>query len=693
MRPHILSPLFAPVTSLAGIGPRIGKRLEQLAGEHVVDLLWHLPRSIIDRRYSPTIDALVDGDIATITAFVDEHRPPANKRQPYRVQCHDETGQITLNFFHLKTDYLERILPPGSERIVSGTIETFRGELQITHPDYVLTQKEFAQLPRVEPVYPLTAGLSLRVLGKVIRNAVETAPALPEWLDSDDLVRREWPGWLEAVQASHAPEEMESLLPSTPARMRLAFDELLANQLALGLMRIDRARRGGYAVKGDGRMRRIVRNALPFKMTKGQEEALRDITSDMEKPEVMLRLLQGDVGSGKTLVGLFAMLNAVECGGQAALMAPTEILVHQHETRLREFLQGTCVTVASLTGGARTGRRREVETQLASGEIDIVVGTHALFQKTVQMQNLMVAIIDEQHRFGVHQRLQLAAKGKTVDTLVMTATPIPRTLELTAYGDMDISRLKEKPAGRKEIDTRAVPLDRTDELLEAIGRVLETARVYWICPLIEDSEKSDLAAAARRHEELQARFGRETVALVHGRMKTKEKDAAMAAFAEGPARLLVATTVVEVGVDVPEATVMVIEHAERFGLAQIHQLRGRVGRSDRQSTCFLHYDQNSGEKALKRLRILRDTTDGFLIAEEDLKLRGGGEVLGTRQSGLPEFRLAELGAHQGLLVAATEAADRLLKQYPSLEGDRGEALRVLLYLFERNTAVLTLRSG
>ncbi len=693
MRPEALFPIFKPVTALAGIGPKLAQAVETLVGPKIVNLLWHLPSGIVDRRHSPAIALARAGEIATLTVTVERHRKPPNARLPYKVVCSDATGRMTLVFFHAHEDYLTKTLPVGETRVISGRIDLFDGEVQMAHPDHIGTLEDLDRIRAVEPVYPLTAGLSPKVLHKAIRGALDAAPELPEWIEPGWLARNDWRPWRECLHVAHAPADDADLSPTTPVRMRLAYDELLANQLALAIVRASLRRLKGRAIAGDGRLRAKALAALPFALTGSQESAVRDILADMATETRMLRLLQGDVGSGKTVVALLAMLNAVETGSQAAFMAPTEILARQHLATLTPLAQAAGVRAAELTGRERGQARDDARAGLASGEIAIAIGTHALFQEEVAFADLGLAVIDEQHRFGVHQRLTLAAKGRAVDMLVMTATPIPRTLMLTAYGDMDVSRLTEKPAGRKPIDTRAVPTERIGDVIDAVGRALKDgARVYWVCPLVEESEVVDLAAAEDRFRHLNQIFG-ERVGLVHGRLKGAAKDKAMADFAEGRTTVLVATTVIEVGVDVPEATVMVVEHAERFGLAQLHQLRGRVGRGSRPSTCILLYASPLTETARARLSILRETDDGFRIAEEDLRLRGAGELLGTRQSGLPAFRLADLAVHGELLAAARDDAKLALALDPDLEGPRGRALRTLLYLFERDEGVRLLRSG
>jgi ATP-dependent DNA helicase RecG len=693
LRPEILFPLFAPVTSLPGVGPRFAKLFERLAGPNVVDLLWHLPVDIIDRRYTPKIAAAEPGRIATLTVTVDAHERPRTPRQPYRVRCRDETGFLHLVYFHVKGDYLERLLPQGGRRVVSGRIEHFNNQVQITHPDHVEEPDAVKLLKPIEPVYRLTGGLSLKIVQKAIDAALARAPELPEWGDAAFLARRKFPPFHAALLAAHAPQSEDDLAPTALARQRLAFDELLANQLAIALVRAHQKRLPGRALRAPGALREKVIASLPFSLTQGQRHALAEIAADMAAPTRMLRLLQGDVGSGKTVVALLAMLDAVEAGSQAAMMAPTELLARQHLATLQDLAAGAGAEIALLTGREKGRARESVLQRLAAGEIGIIVGTHALLEEGVRFKDLALVVIDEQHRFGVEQRAALAAKGRAVDILVMTATPIPRSLMLTAYGDLDASRLAEKPAGRRPVTTRTLPAARLEEVYVAVWRALAAgARIYWICPLVEESEAIDLAAAAERHAQLHAMFG-PRVGLVHGRMKGAERDRAMEAFATGASDLLVATTVVEVGVDVPEATVMVIEHAERFGLAQLHQLRGRIGRSDKPSACLLVYTPPLNATAKQRLSILRESEDGFRIAEEDLRLRGAGEVLGTRQSGLPEMRLADLAAHADLVEAARDDARLILDRDGGLESARGEALRTLLYLFARDQAVRYIRSG
>ncbi|KQZ01095.1 ATP-dependent DNA helicase RecG [Pseudolabrys sp. Root1462] len=698
MRPPVLNPLFAAITSLPGVGPKLAVLYGKLLGRdepRVIDLLLHMPSGTIDRRARPKLNEVVPGQVVTVSVTVEDHRgpPPNRPRAPYRVVTSDDTGTLTLTFFHAKRDYLEKLLPIGEKRYVSGTAEFYDGMLQMVHPDRVVDEKGFADLPLVEPVYPLTENLNLGHVRKAMDGALSRLPDLPEWQDEAWVSRERFPGFADALRSLHKPAEPHDIAPESPAWTRLAFDEMLAGQLALALMRAQMRRQAGRGTSSEGQLRARILKALPYTLTHSQQQAVNDIVNDLALPQRMLRLVQGDVGSGKTVVALIAAATVIEAGRQAALMAPTEILARQHFATIEPLAKAAGINVALLTGRDRGGERKAILDRLALGEIDLIVGTHALFQDEVLFHDLALAIVDEQHRFGVHQRLALTQKGEAVDVLVLTATPIPRTLVLTFFGDMDLSELREKPPGRQPIDTRTIPLDRVAEVEDAIGRAIsEGKRAYWVCPLVEESEKVDLAAAEARYEDLRQRFGAK-VDLVHGKMKAADKDAAMGRFASGKSQLLIATTVIEVGVDVPEATIMVIEHAERFGLAQLHQLRGRVGRGAGKSTCLLLYKGPLGETAEARLRILRESEDGFRIAEEDLRLRGEGDVLGTRQSGDPGFHVARLETHGKYLGAARDDAKLMLERDPNLQSERGAALRHLLYLFGKDEAIKLIRAG
>jgi len=705
MRPEILNPLFASIGKLQGIGPKLEKLFTvllkggaQTTSACVVDLLWHLPAGLIDRRFQPKISDVIAGELATVKVTIGEHIPPPKhqRRLPYRVQCFDDTGTLDLIFFHAHTDYLKKQIPEGSIRFISGKIEMFRENPQMPHPDHMLSKEEFDQLPLIEPIYPMTGGLARKTLQRSVNLALERVPQMPEWQDVPWKTSQKYQSFNDALNSAHAPTDYQCLEPDHIARLRLAYDELLANQLALGLVRAHMRKTAGRVTMGSGELRTKLLSILPFSLTRSQVQSVEEILKDMGSPERMLRLLQGDVGSGKTIVALLAMLCAIEAGAQAAIMAPTEILARQHHELMERLCQQLDVHVVILTGRETGKKREDVLGKIKSGEAQIIIGTHAIFQSGVEFKDLALAVIDEQHRFGVHQRLALQAKavnGLGLDLLVMTATPIPRTLTLTIYGDMEVSKLLEKPAGRLPVDTRVLPISRLSDVTQRLAQTLaQGAQVYWVCPLVEDSEVIDLTSAEQRHESLKTLFG-DKVGLIHGRMKGAEKDAVMEQFRAHELNILVATTVIEVGVDVPNATIMIIEHAERFGLAQLHQLRGRVGRGDEKSSCLLLYQAPLSETASKRLKIMRETEDGFLIAEEDLKLRGTGELLGTKQSGFAQFHIANLDVHSKLLAAARDDATMIIAKDPTLTTQRGEALRILLYLFERNEAIKLLNAG
>ena len=706
-RPPEIFQLFAATTSLAGVGAKLASVLEKRVGSYVIDVLRHLPIGLIDRRQRPALDAVVDGSMATIEILVIKHdRPPRGTRRPYRVFCQNDTGELELVFFHAHNDYIAKQLPIGERRIVSGRVELFQGRVQMAHPDHIVVPEHSASMPLLEPVYPLTAGLTPKILRRTIADALKRIPDLPEWIPAPIMAEHNWPNFADAMRAVHAPQSETDLLPTSPARARLAFDELLANQLALSMVRRQASDTApGRCFAPQGQLLTALTADLPFEMTAAQHAAIGEITADQAAPKRMLRMLQGDVGSGKTLVALAAMLTVAETGAQAALLAPTEVLARQHHASLNALLRPLKMEVGLLLGQGRTSNaaaddalpngvnhaprtRKDTLAAMADGTISLVVGTHALLSDTAIFHDLGLAVIDEQHRFGVRQRILLGEKGRDVDVLVMTATPIPRSLAMTAYGDLDHSRLDEKPVGRLPIDTRAMAKDRLNEIVDGLRRALHDGkRAYWICPLVDESDKLDIAAAEDRFTALTHALAGIGVALAHGKMKAAERDAAMQAFRTGQAQLLVATTVVEVGVDVPEASIIVIEHAERFGLAQLHQLRGRVGRSTAQSSCLLVYQPPLSETANKRLSVMRDTNDGFVIAEEDLNLRGPGEFLGQRQSGVPEFVLADLAAHRDLLAIAREQAQIMLA------GNGMRHITLLLSLFERDSAVKFLAAG
>ena len=692
LRPPILFPLFSDITVIPGIGSKLQGAFQKCVGSQVMDVLFHLPVGVIDRRHMPPIFSMEEGQVVTTVVKVIDYHEPAVKSKPFKVICSNETGQLTIVFFHAYPDYIKRQLPLNQMRVLSGKIERFGQQINMVHPDYIVPLSGLEDIKKIEAVYPMTAGIGHKILHKAVQYALSKLVDLPDWHDPALQQREKWPSWKEALTTLHTPKDGTEIDPNHPGRIRLAYDELLASQLSLRLARKAMSIGGGESVIGTGVLCRQLREALPFSLTQGQEEVLAQIQTDQQSDTCMLRLLQGDVGSGKTVVALFAMLHAIEAGKQAALMAPTEILARQHYQWIRSITQSLPIEVAFLGASVRGKERTEILKRLASGEIHLAIGTHALFQEKVLFKALGIAIIDEQHRFGVNQRMAFSNKGTQVDTLLMTATPIPRTLTLAMYGDMECSWLKTKPVGRKPIDTRVMSVHKEHEIMSGFKRVIERGeRVYWICPLIEESEKLDLAAAQERFVVLNQLYpGR--VGLVHGKIPPKDREVTMQQFKEGTLDILVATTVIEVGVDVPEATVMVIEHAERFGLSQLHQLRGRVGRGSATSVCLLLYEQLN-PVAKERLQAIRNSNDGFWLAEEDLRLRGGGEMLGTKQSGLPNFKCVDFSVHHDLLKMANQDARLTLQHDPELKTGRGEALRLLLHVFSYDTHMRYLRAG
>ncbi len=688
MRPDVLFPLFADVTTLKGVGAAVATALERLDVVRVIDLAFHLPVALLNRQAIKNLSGARIGELVIMPVRVVDYELPRTPKSPMKVNAIDIDGwPISLSYFSNPSNYVQKLLPMDRERLISGTLEQFNGGWQIVHPDYVLPVDKLADIPLQEPVYPLTEGIANKRMRALVGQAVERASVLPEWIDKTLLEREGWPEWYEALKAVHfiAP----SACGLDAAKTRLGYDELFANQVALAVLRTRARTRKSRPLGADGA--RSVNIKLPFALTGAQEIAVSDILADMANSKPMLRLLQGDVGSGKTVVALLAAARAATHTVQTAILAPTEILARQH---LSTFEKIGGQRVALLTGRDKGKAREKILLDLAVGNIDVMIGTHALFTDDVLFHDLGLIVVDEQHRFGVHQRLLLSSKAKLPPhMLVMSATPIPRTLTLTVYGELDVSQLNERPPGRQAIDTRVISLDRLEDVYDGLARAIAMGgRAYWVCPLVEISEKIDLAAAEERAADLAQRFG-DQVGLIHGRLKGVEKDAAMRAFASGEKRILVSTTVIEVGVDVPEANLMIIEQAERFGLAQLHQLRGRIGRGTVKSVCLLLRGSKLGDVARARLSILRDTDDGFRIAEEDLRLRGAGELLSTRQSGLPIFKLVDPETSGEMMLMARDDARLLLHNDADLSTDRGKAARVVLYLFERDSAAGLLRSG
>ena len=693
MRPVLLSKIFTAISKIPGVSSRLTPLLEQVCGPEIVDFFWHFPSGVIDRTFFPKITEASPGQISSFIVRVDNHEKPRNKKMPYRVKCTNEDGDLTLVFFHSHPEYLKKELPEGKLRLVSGRVTTYKGKIQINHPDLISPIEEIESLPSLEPTYPLTEGLTRKTLTKVIQKALHLAPDLPEWIDQDLLQENQWPSWHDALQSIHAPKTINDLAPDSRNRKRLAYDELLADQLAVALIRKNKFQGSGRPSGKYGAVVKQAESLLPFKLTVTQKKCIEDIIHDMVANKRMVRLVHGDVGSGKTVLAFLSMIAAIAAGHQATFMAPTEILAQQHFEALNTWCQPLGISCHLLTGSTNGKTRAATLNSISTGKVNIVIGTHAIIQPDVKFKDLSLAIIDEQHKFGVGQRLALSQKGMHVDLLVLSATPIPRTLLMSAYGDMDVSRLTSRPNNRGKIRTAVKPLSQIRSVIDAISRAISAAgKVYWVCPLVEESNFMDLSAATTRHTNLEKIFGKR-VGLVHGQMDQITKDRVINNFANGSTDILVATTVVEVGIDVPDATIMIIEQAERFGLSQLHQLRGRVGRGEKSGSCLLLYGSPLSPAARARLEILRQTTDGFLIAEEDLRLRGAGELLGRRQSGLPQYKIAELPLDNDLLITAHKHAKLITNTENFLHLSYGPALRVLLYLFRRDSALTLLRSG
>ena len=693
-RPEILFPLFSGVESLQGVGPKTAQSFSQVAVETPRDLLFLLPYSVVDRRPRATLKGVTFPAVVTVEVTIGEHRPARNRGGAYRIHVTDTEVDFQLVFFHGRSRYLEAQVPEGSRRVVSGKVELFDGIAQMVHPDHMVPVNESSEIPEFEPVYSLTHGITQKTMFKSVQSALTRVPELEEWIDPGLLVKENWQPWKQSIVSAHNPNGLDDLDAQSQSRVMLAYDELFAHQLTLALARLmDRKTRGISSI-GDGNLQALVLTALSYKPTSAQSRAVSEITADLGSETRMNRLLQGDVGSGKTFVAFMALLVAVEAGGQGVMMAPTEILARQHLEGLRPLAEDAGVVLELLTGRDKGADRRGKLAALKRGDIHILVGTHAVFQQDVEFGDLRLAIVDEQHRFGVRQRMELAEKGQGTDVLVMTATPIPRSLALAQYGDMDVSTLDEKPPGRKPVKTAVISTERMEEVISHLRQAIAEGRqCYWVCPLVEESEVMDLTAAEERFKRLRAVLGEGVVGLIHGQMPSTEKDAAMASFQVGETSVLVATTVIEVGVNVPNASIMVIERAETFGLAQLHQLRGRVGRGSAESTCLLMYQAPLKESGRKRLEVLRGTEDGFVIAETDLQMRGAGDMIGTAQSGLPRFQIADLERQAGLMAVAQSDARALLATDPQLESPRGQAARILLWLMRQDQSIRLISVG
>ena len=688
-RPEILFPLFSDLTTIPGVGPKISNRLLNFDITCPKDLLMHIPHGICDRSVAAGIRDMNIPCVSTLIVKIHKHLPNYKKSQPYKIEVSDSGGKrLNIVYFHPRSEWLTKLFPIGEYIGISGRFESFDNIYQITHPDYIVKPNNITEIPTVEPIYPLTAGVSQKVLFKAVQAAVDLAPNLFEWI-GEDLVKREgWFSWRESLEQLHSPTHQSNLDPLSKERQRLAYDELFAHQLTLAIARSKRQMLPGLKSSSMGKYRKRASGIIPFKLTQAQTRVINEIREDISNPVRMNRLLQGDVGSGKTIVAVFSILDVIEAGGQAVLMAPSDILARQHFKFTSAIFDKLDICVMLLTGRDKGKKRQELLSNLKDGKINLLIGTHAVFQSDVQFKDLRLAIIDEQHKFGVQQRKALTTKGKAVDVLIMTATPIPRSLSLAQYGDMDLSILDEKPLGRKLIKTVLISNDRVQEVIQRVRVAIKSNRqIYWICPLIEGNETLDLTAAEDRFKILSEHFDEEVIGLVHGQQQPIEKDKTMSDFLSGKIKILVATTVVEVGVDVPNASIMIVEHAERFGLAQLHQLRGRVGRGSQDSHCLLIYDKYAGQLGLERLSILRENDDGFIIAEYDLKMRGSGDLIGLPQSGQPQFKIADLSTHMNLMQIAHDDARVVITNDPYLKSKRGKAIRTLLYLMRKEESV------
>ena len=685
MRPKILYKLFSNLETIKGIGPKNAKLIERLCGKYLLDLILHRPIAYIDRRNSPKIKDLSNNSIVTLILKVDGHTPSFNKRMPYKITCSDDTGQLNIVYFNLRGPYLKKMFPIGSKKVVSGKVEEFNGIFQMTHPQHIADESNLDSVKKIECVYPLTAGISSKIIQKSINSSLAIIDDLPEWIPNEYLQKNNWTSWKRSIYEMHNPNELKEDKEDIYLN-RLVFDELLSQQLTVRLIKNKISKLKGNTIKPNGSLLEQLKSHLSFELTDDQNQAIKEISKDQSSPNKMLRLIQGDVGSGKTIVALHSMIQCAENSKKSILMAPTEILAEQHYNTIKLFAEKLKLSCALITASNKKNHNYES---------DILIGTHALFQDKVSIDNIGLIVIDEQHRFGVHQRILLNEKaGNECDILLMTATPIPRTLELASYGDMDITKIVQKPKNRKPIITKSINLNKIESLKEALTKKLkQQEKIYWVCPLVDESDKMDLQSVNQRVLDIQKYYKDFNVEMVHGQMKQEAKNKIMDNFKSFKTQILVATSVIEVGIDDPDATVIIIENSERFGLSQLHQLRGRVGRGTKQSTCILLFDGPLTENAKKRINVMKETNDGFKIAEEDLSIRGAGEILGTRQSGLPNFRLTDLNVHKSLMAQAREMAIKIVDKDPELSSDQGKSLRLLLHLFNNQVAIDYLKSG
>ena len=667
--------LFKNISFLKGVGPKLSKYLKNKRIEKINDLLWHLPYSSTDRSDMVTLDKLEPGKIQTVKVRVKRHNFPRIRNLPNKVICDDDFGKIDIVFFNSRENYIKAVLPLNKSVLLSGKVNYYKNSYQITNPDYITSINKIDYVKKKIPKYSLTEGLNEKSYRKIIEKVIMNLPDLDEWYDNDTLKKFNFKSWKESLLKLHNSEINNDL--NNKYRRRLALDEIMSNLMVLSKNRKRFKETNKKNKIFDNLIAKYIVESLNYKLTKAQEEAIKEINKDLKSDKKMFRILQGDVGSGKTIVSLITSANVLENGFQASLMAPTAILAKQHYNLAKKIFEKTKIKIELLTGKTDYKSRKKILAELKNGKIDLLIGTHALFQKKIEFKNLGYIIIDEQHKFGVKQRMSLAEKGgKNCDVLLMSATPIPRTMMLTIYGDMDVSRLLEKPKNRLPILTYSKPEKKIDELVEIIKKDLsDNNQVFWVCPLINDSQILDYSSVTKRYEWLKKKFPSQT-SILHGELKQGEKDLILEKFLQKKTKILVSTTVIEVGIDFPDANLIIIENANKFGLAQLHQLRGRVGRGSKQGKCILLFKDNLSKNSIQRIKILKKSSDGFLIAEEDMKMRGFGDIIGFQQSGEKFFKIADPINHADLFVYAENYLEKI-------ENDNLEKFDFLIKLYDK----------
>ena len=682
--------LFSSVKKIKGVGPIISKKLSDKGIENKIDLFLNLPTGAIDRRFCPKLDQLEVGVISTIFVRPVKYTIPRFRNLPNRVTCKDEYGSIDIIFFNSRESYIKQILPLNEEVVISGKVGFYKNKYQMTNPDYIQSIDREKDITKIMAKYSSVAGISPKTIQKIYKEEIEKLKDIGEWHSQDFLKKMAWPTWYDAIYNLHNPVNVSDVNKESKFYQRLAFDEIFSNFLIFSEIkkRIKKLIKVSKVIDEDNLLR--IKKMLPFTLTESQQGALKEILTDISSERKMLRVLQGDVGSGKTAVAMIAAYLTVKSGYQVAFLCPTELLAKQHFLLFKKVLENENLNIQLLTSKIKGSEQVDTRFQLSQNKIDIVVGTHSLFQEKTTFNNLGLIVIDEQHKFGVQQRINLSLKGSVnTDVLLMTATPIPRTLILTNYGDMDISTINEKPFNNTTINTLAKPAEQMDDVMVFLKKRLdENDQVYWVTPLIEESEKLKLTPAVKRYEYLKKKLKVE-VGLVHGAMKSEEKNKIMEDFISGKIKVIVSTTVIEVGIDNQNANTMIIENCERFGLSQLHQLRGRVGRGKLDAYCLLLYSKNIGTNGKKRIQILKSSLDGFYISEEDLKLRGFGDIIGYKQSGEKDFIIADPAYHSDLFQLAKEEIENLENKDVKLE----EHFSQLLKIFKKDRVLNIIDTG